>query len=191
MRPFLVTPRRPPRLAALARSALAVVGAAGALSTAGCWSRRAAVVTDGGDASVAASSVPLAESRITIRRVGGIAGLETEATVDGGKLTYAIVTRHICESSVACPPPTDAAAGPIDAGDARSLFARVEGEKVFDLKDDYGINPRLRDGVLHELTLRIGERTKTVRADDSTQPPELGRVEAAVMEAIGKARGRS
>lgn len=178
-------PRHAPRPGSFAALLAAILLTASGCHRGGAAGRGAAgAPADGG------AAVPLAESRVTIRRSGGIAGIETEATVDGARLTYAIVTRRICESSVSCPTPTDAATGPIDAADARALFARIDQEGVFDLKDDYGISPTLRDGFVHELTLRLGERGKTVRADDATQPPQLARVEEEVMEAIRKARGR-
>lgn len=195
MRPLPSFPggRRAPRPTV----AVATLSIATFLAFGGCHQRGAPAADAGGVTNPAGvteaggrSSIPLAESQITVRRSGGVAGTETEATVDGSRLTYAIVTRPICESSISCPPPSDAANGAIAADDARALFARVNREGVFELKDDYGISPTLRDGYVHELTLRIGDRTKTVRADDATQPPQLGRVEGEVLEAIRKARGR-
>jgi hypothetical protein len=136
------------------------------------------------------TAATLRQSSITVLRTGGIAGMETEATVDGSKLTYAVITRRACATGQSCPAPNDAASGAIPASAARDLFARVEGEGIFGLKEDYGTSPTLRDGYVYVVTLRRGNRTKTIRGDDSTQPPELARIEAAVLAAIDRARGR-
>ena len=193
-RPKVVPRARSSFLAGLARpfagSLLVLFVAAGTVA-AGC--RRTPSAADIARAQAARDSAAralLAQSTITVRRTGGIAGIETEATVDGAKLTYAILTRRACATGLACEAPTDAASGPISADSARTLFERVDAEKPFELKDDYGTSPTLRDGFVYLITVRRGEQTKTLRADDVTQPPQMARIEAAVLEVIERARGR-
>lgn len=177
-----IIPRRPVLLA------LAI--AVAATAAAGCQHNREAKAAEEAREEEARAAATLRESSITVLRTGGLAGLETEATVDGSKLTYAILTRRACATGQSCPAPTDVASGEIAEPSARELFARVDGEGIFDLKDDYGTSPTLRDGYLYVVTVRRGTRTKTVHGDDATQPPQLARIEAAVFAAVDRARGR-
>jgi hypothetical protein len=173
------------------RSARVVVASALALvAAAGCVQSNATKRAQAAAAEKELEASTLRQSYVTVLRTGGLAGLETEATVDGSKLTYAIVTRRACATGQACSAPTDAASGAIAESIASELFARVVSEGITGLKDDYGTSPTLRDGYVYVVTVRRGDRTKTIRGDDATQPPELARIEAAVFAAIEKARGR-
>ena len=169
---------------------LAVAALAVAASLGGCHRNREKAAADAAAAREAQAAALLRQSTITVLRTGGIAGTETEATVDGTKLTYAIVSRRACATGLACLPPTDVASGAMQESTARELFATVDAEGIFGLREDYGTSPTLRDGFVYVVTLRRGNRTKTVRGDDATQPPELARVEAAVFAAVEGARGR-
>jgi len=175
-------PRFVSRAVALSLLAAATLG--------GCHRSREKADADAAAAREARETSLLRQSTITVLRTGGLAGIETEATVDGTKLTYAIVTRRACATGLACPPPTDVGAGAIDQSVARDLFAKIEAEGIFGLKEDYGTSPTLRDGFVYVVTLRRGNRTKTVRGDDATRPKELARIEAAVFAAVERARGR-
>lgn len=179
-------PSTAPRTGARLGLALALAAAA----TAGCHRTNETPAARAAREQEEHIAATLRQSSITVLRTGGIAGLETEATVDGSKLTYAIVTRRACATGQSCAAPTDAASGAIAASTARDLFARIEGEGIFGLKEDYGTSPSLRDGYVYTVTVRRGNRTKTIRGDQSTQPPELARIEAAVLEAVQKARGK-
>ena len=179
-----VSPRAARPVLALAVAALAM-GA-----TTGCVQSHATKKAQAAAAEKELEASTLRQSYITVLRTGGLAGLETEATVDGAKLTYAIVTRRACATGQACTAPTDAASGAIAESIASELFAKVVSEGITGLKDDYGTSPTLRDGYVYVVTVRRGDRTKTIRGDDATQPPELARIEAAVFAAIEKARGR-
>jgi hypothetical protein len=179
------TRRRACSAAAAARRLIALTLALAALG--GCHRKRPATPEEARRAQDAAL---LRQSTITVLRTGGLAGLETEATVDGAKMTYATVTRRACATGQSCPPPTDIASGAITQAAALDLFARIEAEGIFGLREDYGTSPKLRDGFVHVVTLRRGPRTKTIRGDDATQPPELARIQAAVLETIRRARGK-
>jgi hypothetical protein len=172
----------------VARPVVALTLALAAAS--GCVKSRQTVALETAAAEKELEATTLRQSHITVLRTGGISGLETEATVDGAKLTYAIVTRRACATGQACAPPTDAASGGIAEGIASDLFHKVVSEGITGLKEDYGTSPTLRDGYVYVVTMRRGDRSKTIRGDDVTQPPELARVEAAVFAAIDKARGR-
>lgn len=184
-----VRPQRARRHVAPCRALLALLALAATAAT-GCHRNRESKEAQALREQQERATATLRQSSITVLRTGGIAGLETEATVDGAKLTYAMLTRRACATGQSCAAPSDAASGTIDATAARELFARVEGEGVFGLKEDYGTSPTLRDGYVYVVTVRRGNRTKTIRGDDSTQPPELARIEAEVLAAVQKARGK-
>ena len=189
--PAAARPPRGTRPTALSRvgARVGLALALAAVAATGCHRNRETAAAQAAREQEERTAAMLSQSSITVLRTGGIAGMETEATVDGRKLTYAIVTRRACATGQSCAAPTDAASGAILASSARELFNRVESEGIFGLKEDYGTNPSLRDGYVYVVTVRRGNRTKTIRGDDTTQPPELARIEAAVLAAVEKARG--
>lgn len=184
MRPSIFAVVRPRAIPPVVALALALAATGGCVPSKKTEALRAAEA----EKELAASTVR--QSFITVLRTGGLAGLETVARVDGAKLTYATVTRRACAGGQACTAPTDTASGAIAESVANDLFAKVVGEGITGLKDDYGTSPTLRDGYVYVVTVRRGDRTKTIRGDDVTQPPELARIEAAVFAAVEKARGK-
>ena len=185
--PLPATPPRPSRLVALAAAALAVA-ALGA-----CVTRPASPSSPASSAaaSAAASDSTTTGTVVTLHQEGGLAGLVTDATVDGAAHHFQTVTRHACGAEGAsCPPPTDSATGTLSDSLATAIARAVDAADFFALQKDYGTNPRLRDGFLYVVTVRRGARTMTVRADDSTRPQALATLTTEMARVIDRARGR-
>lgn len=181
--PLPATPPRPSRLVALAAAALAVA-ALGA-----CVTRPASPSSP--SSSAAASDSTTTGTVVTLHQEGGLAGLVTDATVDGAAHHFQTVTRHACGAEGAsCPPPTDSATGTLSDSLATAIARAVDAADFFALQKDYGTNPRLRDGFLYVVTVRRGARTMTVRADDSTRPQALATLTTEMARVIDRARGR-
>src|SRR3954454_3060482 len=114
-----VPPRAAPPLVALV---LALAAASG------CVQSKQTKALQAAEAEKELAATTVRQSSITMIRNGGLAGLHTEATVDGGKLSYSFVPRRACAAGQTCPPATDSASGAIAQSVAADLFAKVVSE---------------------------------------------------------------
>ena len=175
----------------LATPATAALAAALALSLAGCVSRPASPSSSARPSTAAAGDSTTLGAVVTLHQEGGLAGLVTDATVDGVAHRYQTVTRHACGAEGAnCPPPTDSASGSLSDSLAAAMARAVDAADFYSLQRDYGTDSRLRDGFLYVVTVRRGARTSTIRADDSTRPQALATLTTEMTRVIDRARGR-
>jgi hypothetical protein len=141
----------------------------------------------GSNVDPALASSAVAASEIEIVADGGLGGFTTRSLVRGNGPAFLYTMHRIC-SMPRCQAALDSAAGGVTARAADSLFATVEREGPFDLKDEYGITVGAADMVTYTMRVRIGDRTKTVRADDGTMPAPMRRISEALRATIAGAR---
>jgi hypothetical protein len=118
---------------------------------------------------------------------GGLGAFVTRSLIVHDSPTF-LFTRHRICSVPSCQPALDSAAGALSATVADALFATIERNDPFALKDDYGITQGGADMVTYTVRVTILGRTKTVRADDGTMPEPLRRIEEAVRSTVDAAR---
>ena len=135
----------------------------------------------------AAARASYATAEVELIAEGGLGGLMIRSYVRGTGPTFLHTMHRIC-SVPSCQPALDSASGPIKAAAADSLFALIERESPFNLKDDYGITVGGADMFSYTLRVRIGDRAKTVRADDGTMPAPMRRIAESLRETIAAAR---
>lgn len=185
--PLPATPPRPSRRVALAAAALAAATLGACVTRPASPSSPSSSTTSG----AAATDSTTTGTIVTLHQEGGLAGLVTDATVNGATLHFQTVTRHACGAEGAsCPPPTDSAAGTLSDSLATAIARAVDAADFFALQKDYGTDSRLRDGFLYVVTVRRGARTMTVRADDSTRPQALATLTTEMGRVMDRARGR-
>jgi len=125
--------------------------------------------------------------RLTIEREGGIGTFWIRKSVDGATGRYVATTHRIC-SVPQCQAAIDSASGTLPPAVVATLIGAVEEARLFSLRDDYGRTRGGADMMVHTLTTQLDGRDKSVRGDDGTLPDAARRVEAALHEAIAKAR---
>jgi hypothetical protein len=118
---------------------------------------------------------------------GGLGGFTTRSLVRGSGPAFLYTMHRICSVS-GCQAAIDSAAGGVRIGAADSLFAVVDREDPFSLKDDYGITVGAADMFSYTMRVTIGGRTKTVHADDGTMPAPMRRISEALRATIAAAR---
>ena len=158
----------------------AVISAAAvAVVTSGCSTNGAAV-----DPAVLAAH---ATSEVEIVTDGGLGGLTTRSLVRGNGPSFLYTMHRIC-SVPSCQAAIDSAAGSVAAATADALFAAVDRESPFDLKDDYGITVGAADMFVYTMRVKTGDRVKTIRADDGTMPAPMRRIAESLRATIAAAR---
>jgi hypothetical protein len=85
--------------------------------------------------------------------------------------------------------PLDSASGTIAPATVERLFALIEREHVFLLRDDYELCAQCDAGVSYATTVQANGRRKVITSDGEVTPMLLGRVHVALAEAIRAARG--
>ena len=118
---------------------------------------------------------------------GGLAAFMTRHRVQGSGPSY-LFTRHRICSVPSCQAALDSASGALITRTADSLFAVIEAQNPFALKDDYGITVGGADMITYTLRVRIGGRSKTIRADDGTQPEAMRKIADAIRATVEAAR---
>jgi hypothetical protein len=157
-----------------------IFAATATLIAAGCSSNGASL-----DPALRAAAYTTSEVELTAD--GGLGGFTTRSLVRGNGLSFLYTMHRIC-SVPSCQPAIDSAAGSVSAATADSLFAAVEREAPFDLNEDYGITVGAADMFTYTLRVKIGDRTKTIRADDGTMPAPMRRIAEALRASIAAAR---
>lgn len=135
-----------------------------------------------------APATPSAETRagIAIVGTGGAAALDRVTLLDSATGHFIAVTRPACPSTCA---PLDSASGTVTPADVARLFSLIESERVFSLRDEYGVCGQCDDGVSYATTVQANGRRKVITSDGELTPLLLGRVHVALAEAIRAARG--
>jgi hypothetical protein len=128
-----------------------------------------------------------ATSEVEIVADGGLGGFTTQSLVRGNGPSFLYTMHRIC-SVPSCQPAIDSAAGSVAAASAESLFAAVDRESPFSLKDDYGLTVGAADMFTYTLRVKIGDRVKTIRADDGTMPAPMRRIAESLRATIAAAR---
>jgi len=135
-----------------------------------------------------AGAMPHASVRagIGIIGTGGAAALDRVIALDSATGQFIVVTRPTCPGTCA---PLDSASGTIPPADVERLFALIESEHVFSLRDDYGTCEQCGDAASYATTVQANGRRKVITSDGSLTPMVLGRVHVALAEVIRVARG--
>jgi hypothetical protein len=147
-------------------------------ATAACSST--APSTDVARASYAAAEVEIVAD-------GGLGGFTMRSFVRGSGPAFLYTMHRIC-SVPSCQAALDSASGSVGVSAADSLFAVVEREAPFNLRDDYGRTVGAADMFTYTMRVKIGDRTKTVHADDGTMPAPMRRIAEALRATIAAAR---
>lgn len=155
----------------------------GVIALAGCLSprRERATVSPGTPGDVAAP-----RAGIAIVGRGGIEGLERVTILDSATARFVTVTRRPCDDGCA---PLDSASGKVARRDVAHIYAVVEAEHVFSLREDYGVCATCADQAVITTAVFANSRRKVINSDGEQTPEILGRVHVAVAEAIRAARG--
>ena len=139
------------------------------------------------DAAAAASSRPATRAGIAIVGMGGLAGLQRTTVVDSATRHFITVTRGSCTNGCA---PLDSASGTLSVDDITHIYAVVQREQVFALREAYGICDECSDQALFTTAVFANSQRKIITSDRETTPEVLGRLHVAVAEAIRGARGQ-
>jgi hypothetical protein len=84
--------------------------------------------------------------------------------------------------------PLDSASGTIAPADVARIFALIESEGIFSLRDINAACPDCADEVSYATTVQANGRRKVVTSDGETNPKLLGRLHVGLAEAIRAAR---
>lgn len=139
------------------------------------------------DPESAAQSASYATAEVELVGTGGLGGFMTRSVVRGSGPSFLHTMHRIC-SVPNCQAALDSAAGSLRRSASDSLFATIDRAAAFNLKDDYGITVGGADMVTYTLRVTMGDRTKTVRADDGTMPEPMRRIAEALRATIAAAR---
>ena len=135
---------------------------------------------------VTRASLSSTRAGIAIVGTGGLAGLERAMALDSATGHFMTVTRRACGPSCA---PLDSASGTLTADAVARIYAVVDHERVFALRDAYGICEECDDQALFTTAVFANDRRKVITSDRETTPEVLGRVHVALADAIRSARG--
>ena len=152
-----------------------------ALTTGACSAPRARL-----DAAVAPAEPTTTRAGIAIVGVGGLAGLQRTTIVDSATRHFITVTRGSCSNGCA---PLDSASGTLSIDDVAHIYAVVQRERVFAMREAYGICDECSDQALFTTAVFANNQSKVITSDRETTPEVLGRLHVAVAEAIRSARG--
>ena len=139
------------------------------------------------EAAAASSSRPATRAGIAIVGMGGLAGLQRTTVVDSATRHFITVTRGSCSNGCA---PLDSASGTLSVDDVAHIYAVVQREQVFALREAYGICDECSDQALFTTAVFANNQRKIITSDRETTPAVLGRLHVAVAEAIRGARGQ-
>jgi hypothetical protein len=122
---------------------------------------------------------------VAVIGTGGAAGLDRVTVLDSATARFLTVTRPMCPDACA---PLDSASGTIAPADVARIFALIESEGIFSLRDVNAACPDCADEVSYSTTVQANGRRKVVTSDGETNPKLLGRVHVGLAEAIRAAR---
>ncbi|HEX6047671.1 MAG TPA: hypothetical protein VFZ21_00320 [Gemmatimonadaceae bacterium] len=133
-------------------------------------------------------SSPKERAGIAIVGTGGAAALDRVTALDSATGHFIVVTRPECPGTCAA---LDSASGTIAPAAVARIFALIEEERLFALRDDYEVCPQCDSEVAYATTVQANGRRKVITSDGESTPGVLGRVHVAVAEAIRAARAPS
>jgi len=174
------------RIFAIASSATLVIAVA-------CAAPRESHIASGDAPSVPVTNVARlstpgpARAGIAIVGSGGTAGLQRAMVVDSASGHFMTVTRRACGGKECAQ--IDSASGTLPAGDIAYIYDVVQQERVFTLREAYGVCDGCVDQALFTTAVFANSRRKVITTDSETTPAVLGRVHVAIAEAIRSARG--
>lgn len=113
-------------------------------------------------------------------------GLERRTVLDSTSARYVTVTRRACDDERCAP--IDSSMGTVSAKDVDRVFTIVQTERVFSLKDDYGVCDGCDDRAEITTAVYANGRRKVIRSARDVTLELLGRVHLALAEAIRAAR---
>ncbi|HUQ80322.1 MAG TPA: hypothetical protein VM076_04265 [Gemmatimonadaceae bacterium] len=128
---------------------------------------------------------PGARAGIAIVGSGGVAGLQRTMVLDSATAHFMTVTRAVCSDSCA---PFDSASGALAESDVEHIYAVVQREHVFALREAYGVCDGCVDQALVTTAVFANRQRKIITSNSYATPEVLGRVHIAVAEAIRTAR---
>lgn len=138
--------------------------------------------------SVPGASRATVRAGIAIVGTGGAAALDRVTALDSATGQFIVVTRPVCPEKTCAP--LDSASGAIAPAAVARLFALIEREHVFSMRDDYGACEQCGDDAAsYATTVQANGRRKVITSDGALTPLVLGRVHVALAEAIRGARG--
>ena len=124
---------------------------------------------------------------IAVVASGGIVGWEHVTLLDSATARYVTVTRRACASCM----PLDSASGTLAAGDVARIYQIADSERVLLARTKAMACVDCGEQAL-VTTAVFGNRRRTViRSDREASPEVLGRVHAALAEAIRASRASS
>ena len=123
---------------------------------------------------------------IAVVATSGGLGLERRTVLDSTSARYVTVTRRACDDDKCAP--IDSSIGTVSPKDVERLFNIVESERVFSLKDDYGVCNGCDDRAEITTAVYANGRRKVIRSARDVTLELLGRVHLALAEAIRAAR---
>jgi hypothetical protein len=177
----------------IAARVLAVASSATLVIAVGCAAPRESHTAPNDAASVALTPVAhlpapsITRAGIAIVGTGGLAGLQRTMVVDSASGHFMAVTRRTCDDN-ACAP-IDSASGTLPTADIAYIYEVVEQERVFAMRDAYGVCDGCVDQALFTTAVVANSQRKVITTDSETTPDVVGRVHVAVAEAIRSARG--
>lgn len=126
-----------------------------------------------------------ARAGIAIVGSGGAAGIQRTMVLDSATAHFMTVTRATCPRTCA---PLDSASGALHESDVKHIYAVVQREHVFGLREAYGVCSGCADQALVTTAVFANRQRKIITSDSYATPEVLGRVHVAVAEAIRTAR---
>ena len=123
---------------------------------------------------------------IAVVATSGGLGLERRTVLDSTSARYVTVTRRTCDDDKCAP--IDSSMGTVSPKDVERLFNIVESERVFSLKDDYGVCNGCDDRAEITTAVYANGRRKVIRSARDVTLELLGKVHLALAEAIRAAR---
>jgi len=127
----------------------------------------------------------MARPGIAIVGTGGVAGIKRTMVLDSTTAHFMTVTRAMCPDSCA---PLDSASGALAEEDVAHIYAVVQSEHVFALREAYGVCEGCADQALVTTAVFANRQRKIITSNSYATPEVLGRVHVAVAEAIRTAR---
>ena len=123
---------------------------------------------------------------IAVVATSGWLDLERRTVLDSTSARYVTVTRRACDDDKCAP--IDSSMGTVSPKDVDRLFNIVESERVFSLKDDYGVCNGCDDRAEITTAVYANGRHKVIRSSRDVTLELLGKVHLALAEAIRAAR---
>src|SRR5215203_3754589 len=114
-----------------------------------------------------------ARAGIAIVGSGGVAGIERAMVLDSATGHFMTVTRRACGDDATCAP-IDSASGTLPTDDVAHIYAVVAHERVFALREAYGVCDGCADQTLFTTAVVANNRRTVITSASETTPQLLG-----------------